>query len=79
MAVTVQAAATGRLLPAVAAWYGLTPRERSVVDQVLEGRSGKQIARTLDLSPHTANDHLKAVYRKMRVNGRDELIATLSG
>ncbi|UWE07513.1 helix-turn-helix transcriptional regulator [Actinacidiphila bryophytorum] len=79
VAVTVQAATTGRLLPAVAAWYGLTPRERTVVDQVLEGRSGKQIARTLDLSPHTANDHLKAVYRKIRVNGRDELVATLSG
>ncbi|HZU54636.1 MAG TPA: helix-turn-helix transcriptional regulator [Actinocrinis sp.] len=78
VAVTIQAAGTGQLLPAVAAWYGLTPRERTVIDQVLDGRSSKQISHTLDLSQHTTNDHLKAIYRKIRVNGRDELVATLS-
>ena len=49
-----------------------------MIDQVLEGRSGKQISRSLDLSQHTTNDHLKAVYRKLRVSGRGELIAALS-
>jgi DNA-binding CsgD family transcriptional regulator len=78
VAVTLQPATTGQLLPAVAAWYGLTPREHTVVEQVLDGRSGKQISRSLELSQHTVNDHLKAVYRKIRVNGRDELAATLS-
>jgi DNA-binding CsgD family transcriptional regulator len=78
VAITVQAATTGQLLPAVAAWYALTPRERTVIEHVLEGRSGKQISRSLELSQHTVNDHLKAIYRKIRVNGRDELAATLS-
>jgi DNA-binding CsgD family transcriptional regulator len=78
VAVTVQSATVGQLLPAVTAWYGITPRERAVVDQVLDGRSSKQISRSLDLSQHTTNDHLKAIYRKTRVSGRSELVATLS-
>ena len=78
VAITLQAATTSQLLPAVSAWYSITPRERTVIEQVLEGRSGKQISRSLDLSQYTTNDHLKAVYRKIHVSGRDELIATLS-
>lgn len=31
--ITVQSASSGVLLPAVAAWYGVTPRERAVVEQ----------------------------------------------
>jgi DNA-binding CsgD family transcriptional regulator len=79
VAITVQSATAGQLLPAVTAWYGITPRERMVIDQILDGRSGKQISRSLDLSQHTTNDHLKAIYRKIRVSGRGELVATLSG
>jgi DNA-binding CsgD family transcriptional regulator len=76
--VTVQSPTGSQLLPAVTAWYGITPRERTVIEQVLEGRSGKQIARSLNLSQYTTNDHLKAIYRKLQVSGRDELIATFS-
>jgi DNA-binding CsgD family transcriptional regulator len=78
VAITVQPATVGQLLPAVTAWYGITPRERTVIDQVLEGRSSKQISRSFDLSQHTINDHLKAIYRKTQVSGRGELVATLS-
>ncbi|MEC3974842.1 helix-turn-helix transcriptional regulator [Amycolatopsis sp. H20-H5] len=79
VAITVQAATAEVLLPAVAAWYGITRRERSVVEQALEGAPAKQIARHLDLSPHTVNDHFKAVYRKLGVHSREELVAVLSG
>ncbi len=78
VAVTLQPATVSQLLPAVTAWYGITPREHAVIEELLEGRSGKQISRTLNLSPHTTNDHLKAIYRKLRVSGRSELTATLS-
>jgi DNA-binding CsgD family transcriptional regulator len=78
VAITVQPATVGQLLPAVTAWYGITSREQAVIEQVLEGRSSKQISRSLDLSPHTTNDHLKSIYRKIRLSGRSELIATLS-
>lgn len=78
VAVTIQGASAPLLLPAVAAWYGITPRERAVIEQALEGLPVKQIARRLGLSAHTANDHFKAIYRKTGVSGRDELVAGLS-
>ncbi|MEO6085382.1 MAG: LuxR C-terminal-related transcriptional regulator [Umezawaea sp.] len=75
--VTVQTAAGALLLPAVAAWYGITPGERVVVEQAVAGLPGKQIAGRLHLSPHTVNDHLKSVYRKTGVHSREELLAGL--
>ncbi|MYY83115.1 LuxR family transcriptional regulator [Streptomyces sp. SID335] len=75
--VTLQPAAPTELLPALAQWYGISPRERTVIEQALQGLAAKQIARRLNLSPHTVNDHFKAVYRKTGVTGREELIACL--
>ncbi|WP_242911011.1 helix-turn-helix transcriptional regulator [Actinomadura terrae] len=75
IAVTIQAAAGKELLSAVALWQGLSPRERVVIDHVLEGLSSKQIARRLHVSPHTLNDHLKSIYRKAGVSTREELLS----
>ncbi|MFD9510510.1 LuxR C-terminal-related transcriptional regulator [Streptomyces mirabilis] len=77
MVITIQTATAEALLPAVAAWYGITPREREVVRHALEGLAAKNIARRLELSQHTVNDHLGAVYRKLGVSGREELFACL--
>ncbi|AHH97792.1 LuxR C-terminal-related transcriptional regulator [Kutzneria albida] len=66
------------LLPAIAAWYGITARERSVLEAALEGERPRGIARRFGLSPHTVNDHLKSIYRKTGVSGREELMASLS-
>ena len=41
--------------------------------------SEEHIARTLTVSIYTLNDHLKAIYRKTGADGRDELIAALTG
>ncbi|MWK40579.1 GAF domain-containing protein [Actinomadura sp. J1-007] len=78
MAVTIRPTTGTELLPAMAAWHGLTPREQTVVERALEGMPSKQIARRLDVSPHTVNDHLKAIYRKTGVSAREELIARLA-
>ncbi|GAA2705864.1 hypothetical protein Apa02nite_066940 [Actinoplanes palleronii] len=78
LVVTIQPAAADQLLPAFAAWHDLTARERTVLDQVRAGRAAKQIATRLRLSPYTVNDHLKAIYRKTGVSGRDELLAALT-
>ncbi|QFU89313.1 helix-turn-helix transcriptional regulator [Amycolatopsis sp. YIM 10] len=78
VAVTVQAAPTHLLLPAVCGWYGVTPSERSVIELALRGFGAKHIARRLELSSHTVHDHFKAIYRKTGVTGRDELVAGLS-
>lgn len=48
----------------------LTPRERQVLYLLGEGRSNKQIARVLSLSPETIKVYLHSVYRKLNVNNR---------
>jgi DNA-binding CsgD family transcriptional regulator len=79
VAVVVQAATGDLLLPSFAAWYGLTPRERCIVDHLRDGLAQKQIAHRLGLSSYTVSDHLKAVFRKTDTRSRDELMAILCG
>ena len=57
----------------------LTERQREVARRMLQGRSAKQIARTLGLSTHTVYGYSKAMYRKLGVSGRMELVALLHG
>ncbi|MEV6203343.1 helix-turn-helix transcriptional regulator [Streptomyces sp. NPDC051771] len=78
VAVVVQGATWDLVLPSLCAWYSLTPRERDVVAELRTKASVKQIARHLDLSAYTVNDHLKAVFRKTGADGRDELSAALT-
>lgn len=52
----------------------LSPREREVMDLVVDGRSTKAIARLLDLSPKTVEMHRSGVMRKMRVQSSLELV-----
>jgi len=77
VAVIIQAAGV-ELLPALSAWYDVTRRERTIIDQLREGLPAKQIARRLDLSVHTVNDYLKAIYLKISIASREEIMAVLS-
>jgi len=79
VAIILQQATGERLLPAFADWHGLTAREREVVAHLYRASAPKQIARQLDLSVYTVNEHLKAIYRKTGASGRDELVAALAG
>ena len=78
VAVTLHSANTRSLVPTASARWGLTAREAAVLSNVVEGRGAKQIARTLGTSPATVNTHLKAMYRKADVAGRQELLASLA-
>jgi DNA-binding CsgD family transcriptional regulator len=60
-----------------AAAYGLSPREREIVDLVLRGASRKQIAATLFISEYTVQDHLSNIFDKVGVRGREALIKRL--
>jgi hypothetical protein len=50
-----------------AAAYGLSLREREVVDLVLRGASRKQMAATLYISEYTVQDHLCNIFDKVGV------------
>ncbi|MCB1639913.1 MAG: response regulator transcription factor, partial [Thiothrix sp.] len=52
----------------------LTPKEKMVLQYISRGYSNKEIARSLDISPHTVASHIKRIYRKLEVNSRNEAV-----
>jgi DNA-binding CsgD family transcriptional regulator len=76
--VVIQPADASQILPAFGAWCGLSGRESEVLALVGAGLAAKQIARRLNLSVLTVNDHLRSTYRKTGVSGREELLALTS-
>ena len=52
----------------------LTIREQEVLQQLADGQSNKQIARTLDLSVRTVETHRLNIKRKLGIEGQAELI-----
>ena len=53
---------------------GLTPRECEILELLASGRSTKEIARQLEISPNTAKTHLARVYQKLEVQRRTQAI-----
>lgn len=78
VAVVLRAGDVRTVAPAFGAWCGLTPKESEVMTLVASGFAAKQMARRLSLSVLTVNDHLKSIYRKADVRGRDELLSLLN-
>jgi DNA-binding NarL/FixJ family response regulator len=63
-----------RLSPAPAD-YRLTPRERSILELMVQGLIKKEIAERLQLSYHTVDGHLRKIYRKLHVNNASGAVA----
>ena len=55
--------------------FGLTPRERDVLRLVALGRTNRQIAEELFISPKTASVHVSNILGKLEVAGRGEAAA----
>lgn len=55
----------------------LTARERDVAHQVLGGASNKEIARRLDITPRTVKAHMGAMFEKLGVRDRLQLVLAL--
>lgn len=53
----------------------LSPREEEVYQQLLTGKSIKEIAETLFVAPSTICTHTMSIYQKKQVNSRLELLA----
>jgi DNA-binding NarL/FixJ family response regulator len=51
----------------------LTPREREIVQRVVEGSRNKEIARQMQISEGTVKMHLHNIYAKLNVGSRTEL------
>ncbi len=54
--------------------YGISRREKEIVQLVLDGFSNQKIADRLFISPRTVDTHLSNIYRKCGVEGRFGLI-----
>jgi DNA-binding CsgD family transcriptional regulator/tetratricopeptide (TPR) repeat protein len=61
--------------PPPGAELGLTPRELEVLTLVAEGRSNRQVADALFISPKTASVHVSNILAKLGVAGRVEAAA----
>lgn len=57
--------------------YGLSERERAVVDLVVQGASTREISQTLYISEYTVQEHLGNAFDKVGVRGRRALIKRL--
>jgi DNA-binding CsgD family transcriptional regulator len=75
--IIIEGARPVTLSQVIAGAYGLTSREREITSLAAQGRNTKQIALALEISPFTVQDHLKAVFGKVGVQSRAELVATL--
>jgi LuxR family maltose regulon positive regulatory protein len=52
-----------------------SPRELEVLEELIQGRSNKEIARALDMTEHTVKFHLKNIFSKLKVERRGQAIA----
>ncbi len=59
--------------------YGLSARELEILDLFAQGRSASWIAENLTISKNTVRTHLRAIYSKLDVHSRQELLDFLAG
>jgi DNA-binding NarL/FixJ family response regulator len=52
----------------------LTSREAAVLEQMAEGKSSKQIARALEISPQTVKNHISHIFSKLDVTDRTSAV-----
>ncbi len=77
VAIVMQNARAGDMAPLMFASLGLTRAEQAVVERILQGKSTKEMAAELFISPHTVQDRLKSIFTKLAVRSRRELVAML--
>jgi predicted ATPase/DNA-binding CsgD family transcriptional regulator len=56
---------------------GLSRRQAQIANLVVAGKSSREIAETLSLSPRTVEHHLESIFNKLGVGSRVELVAAL--
>lgn len=79
IAITIRAAFPDEIFDLLCKTYDLTRRERQLAALIDDGLATTQLAEALTISPHTVQDHLKAIFAKTRVRNRRELVSHLAG
>ena len=77
IAVIIEPAHPSEIAPLIVRAYDLSPREREITQQVIRGLSTNEIAEQLFISANTVQDHLKAIFAKVGVSSRRELVARI--
>ena len=55
--------------------YGLSVREKEILELIVKGLLKKEIADQLSLSYHTVDNHLRSIYEKLHVHSRSGAVA----
>jgi DNA-binding CsgD family transcriptional regulator len=76
-ALVIEPAKGSEVAPIIVEAYELTAREREITELIAQGIATGEIAERLFLSPHTVRDHVKAIFEKVGVSSRGELVAKL--
>jgi DNA-binding CsgD family transcriptional regulator len=79
IAVTIERATPARRAEVYARVIGLTPRETDVLTHLGSGADTRGTARTLGITDHTVNDHLRSIFAKAGTNSRRQLVANAHG
>lgn len=74
LAVMLNEASPQEMLSFLMEAYHLTAREQEVIFEIIKGISTKEIAQRLTISYYTVQDHMKAIYHKVGVSTRNELV-----
>ena len=77
IALLIEEPSAVELAPLIVSAYGLTPQQSRVVELVCRGSSTAAISSELMISPHTVQDHMKAIFEKMGASNRRELAGSL--
>jgi DNA-binding CsgD family transcriptional regulator len=64
---------------ALTGWNSLTATEQRVARIIFQGHTNRSAANVLALSSHTVNSHLRAIFGKLGVNSRAQLMRVLMG
>lgn len=52
----------------------ISPREKEIIDHLMDGKTREEIGEALFISPHTVKNHVYRIYRKLNVKNRGELM-----
>ncbi|MDI6814721.1 MAG: response regulator transcription factor [Dehalococcoidales bacterium] len=55
--------------------FGLTQREKDIMEQLCQGASNKEIAQRLFISEKTVKSHLRSIFDKLNVSDRTKAVA----